>query len=61
VKKLWELLGGRKFLALLLSFGGLIAGKVASQDWVYIVAIFCSANAIIDIFRGRSNPEKPDK
>ncbi len=57
IKTLWNLVGGRKFISLVLSFIGLIMGKVTSQDWVWIVAIFSGANAIIDIFRGKSDPK----
>lgn len=57
--KLWNLIGGRKFLALLLSFVGLLVGKIASSDWVLIVAIFCGANALIDIFKGKKENSKP--
>ena len=57
--KLWNLIGGRKFIALLLSFIGLLTGKIASIDWVYIVAIFCGANALIDIFSKKKENPKP--
>jgi hypothetical protein len=46
MRKLWDFLGGRKFMVLILATGLLFSGKLTSSDWVIIAGIYTAINAV---------------
>jgi hypothetical protein len=48
MSKLWTILGGRKFVILILSTGLLCLGKIDSWQWLIIAGLYIGVNLAQD-------------
>ena len=51
--KIWNFLGGRKFLVLILATIGLLVGKLTSADWVIVSGIYTAGNIAEKLLPGQ--------
>ena len=46
IEKVYDLLGGRKFIGFIMATGALFAGKMSDTAWSAVFGIYCALNVI---------------
>lgn len=58
MKQLWTIIGGRKFLVLVLGTVGLLFGRLDSWSWVVVAGLYIGGNVAQKVLRGDGNDKK---